>query len=114
MKFVVKKIEWHILHIARQLVCHTGPLLLLLKLSTGGTLKTLDDQDEESLQGKWCPLEDVKPENPDLPLRATDILALLDAAVKYRESKEKPHPVLPVLNPHKKLLLRTVFVSHDG
>ena len=89
-------------------------LLLRLKLSTGGTLKTLDDQDEESLQGKWCPLEDVKPENPDLPLRATDILALLDTAVKYRESKEKPHPVLPVLNPHKKLLLRTVFVSHDG
>ncbi len=76
-------------------------------------MKTLDDQDEESLQGKWCPLEDVRPGNPDLPLRAADIFALLDSAVHLKEAEVKPHPVLPVLNAHTKLLLRCVFTSQD-
>ena len=86
----------------------------MIEYPTGGTLKTLEDKDEESLQGKWCPLDDVKRENPDLPLRATDILALLDTTIKYKQEDPKPHPVLPVLNPHNKLLLRSVFISHDG
>jgi len=38
-------------------------------LFQGGTLKTLKEQDAESLQAKWCVANSITRHNPQLPLR---------------------------------------------
>ncbi|XP_043359166.1 8-oxo-dGDP phosphatase NUDT18 isoform X3 [Dermochelys coriacea] len=53
----------------------------------GGTLKAPHDADAESLQARWWDRE-----SPALPLRARDILPLMDLAVRYRDSPS--HPVI--------------------
>uniref|UniRef100_A0A8B9R3L8 Nudix hydrolase 18 n=1 Tax=Anas platyrhynchos TaxID=8839 RepID=A0A8B9R3L8_ANAPL len=80
-----------------------GPAWLrfvFLARPTGGTLKTLEDADAESLQAKWWggPLD-------PLPLRAPDILPLLDLASRYRRSPPHP-PTLPQELPCAHLCLR--------
>ncbi|KAK9970301.1 hypothetical protein ABG768_026251 [Culter alburnus] len=55
---------------------------------TGGTLKTTAEADAESLQAQWWDRESP------LPLRARDILPLIDAGIKYRQN-----PWFPVLQP---------------
>lgn len=56
---------------------------------TGGSIKTTAEADSESLQAQWW--DRVSP----LPLRAKDILHLIEAGVKYKESPWFPH-TLPV------------------
>ncbi|XP_053124930.1 8-oxo-dGDP phosphatase NUDT18 [Hemicordylus capensis] len=56
---------------------------------TGGTLKTLQEADAESLQARWWDRE-----SPALPLRAQDIVPLMDLALQYRASPAHP-PTLP-------------------
>lgn len=77
---------------------HTG--VTSVSPPTGGTLKTLEDADAESLQAKWWggPLD-------PLPLRAPDILPLLDLASRYRRSPPHP-PTLPQELPCAHLCLR--------
>ncbi|MGH0142434.1 UNVERIFIED_CONTAM: hypothetical protein FKN15_076208 [Acipenser sinensis] len=55
----------------------------------GGSIKTTAEADSESLQAQWW--DRVYP----LPLRAKDILHLIEAGVKYKESPWFPH-TLPV------------------
>uniref|UniRef100_K7FIN3 Nudix hydrolase 18 n=1 Tax=Pelodiscus sinensis TaxID=13735 RepID=K7FIN3_PELSI len=50
-----------------------------------GTLKTPQDADAESLQARWWDRE-----SPALPLRARDILPLMDLAMRYRDSPSHP------------------------
>ncbi|XP_053874079.1 8-oxo-dGDP phosphatase NUDT18 isoform X2 [Malaclemys terrapin pileata] len=50
-----------------------------------GTLKAPQDADAESLQARWWDRE-----SPALPLRARDILPLMDLAVRYRDSPSHP------------------------
>ncbi|KAL0276107.1 UNVERIFIED_CONTAM: hypothetical protein PYX00_003758 [Menopon gallinae] len=72
----------------------------------GGSLKTPAQADAESLQAKW--VEDVQ----ELSLRAKDVLEIIEKARTYHKTrgKEPWHDnILPVLKPHKKLLLRLVI-----
>ncbi|CAM4714463.1 unnamed protein product [Leuciscus chuanchicus] len=55
---------------------------------TGGSLKTTAEADAESLQAQWWDRESP------LPLRARDILPLIDAGIKYRQN-----PWFPALQP---------------
>ncbi|XP_032681007.1 8-oxo-dGDP phosphatase NUDT18 isoform X1 [Odontomachus brunneus] len=73
----------------------------------GGTLKTPDQANEESLQACW-----VRNIN-DLPLRSNDIIYLLDRGKSYVLNKTVPqHPqLMPVIKSHAKLLLRLTVTS---
>ncbi|XP_003229307.4 8-oxo-dGDP phosphatase NUDT18 [Anolis carolinensis] len=62
---------------------------VFLAQPTGGTLKTLQEADGESLQAQWW---DRK--TPALKLRARDILPLMELALQYKASPGHP-PVLP-------------------
>ncbi|XP_028659158.1 8-oxo-dGDP phosphatase NUDT18 [Erpetoichthys calabaricus] len=55
---------------------------------TGGSMKTLENSDSESLQAQWW--DRISP----LSLRAKDILPLIDSGVKYKEKPWFP-PTLP-------------------
>ncbi|NWW97580.1 NUD18 phosphatase, partial [Caloenas nicobarica] len=77
---------------------------------TGGTLKTLEEADAESLQATWWPGDPRV-----LPLRAPDILPLLDLAARYRRSPPHP-PTLPRDLPCAPLCLRLLvaFTNDTG
>ncbi|NXD72312.1 NUD18 phosphatase, partial [Eolophus roseicapillus] len=70
---------------------------------TGGTLKTLAEADAESLQAAWWAGDPRA-----LPLRAPDILPLLDLAARYRRSPPHP-PTLPQELPCALLCLRLLI-----
>lgn len=69
----------------------------------GGTLKTPALADSESLQAKWVA-------NPSqMSLRANDILPVIERGLAFHTESEPQHAYsLPILEPHKKLLLRLV------
>ncbi|XP_018799054.1 PREDICTED: 8-oxo-dGDP phosphatase NUDT18 [Bactrocera latifrons] len=77
---------------------------------TGGQLKTPAQADNESLQAKWIG------RLSELPLRANDILNLIDIGRSYNERNSSPqapsyHPdVLPTKYSHHKNYLRVVAV----
>ncbi|NWQ84425.1 NUD18 phosphatase, partial [Columbina picui] len=77
---------------------------------TGGTLKTPEEADAESLQATWWPGDPRA-----LPLRAPDILPLLDLASRYRRSPPHP-PTLPRDLPCAPLCLRLLvaFANDTG
>ncbi|KAF1433975.1 8-oxo-dGDP phosphatase NUDT18, partial [Spheniscus magellanicus] len=77
---------------------------------TGGTLKTLEEADAESLQAAWWAGDPSA-----LPLRAPDILPLLDLAARYRLSPPHP-PTLPQELPCALLCLRLLvaFANDAG
>ncbi|XP_042657481.1 8-oxo-dGDP phosphatase NUDT18 [Tyto alba] len=77
---------------------------------TGGTLKTLEEADAESLQATWWAGDPRA-----LPLRAPDILPLLDLAARYRRSPPHP-PTLPQELPCTPLCLRLLvaFANDAG
>lgn len=70
----------------------------------GGTLKTVDQADEESLQARW--VQDVE----SLALRSNDIVPLIQKCREYvREGNGLWHDeLMPVSNPLNKLYLRIV------
>ncbi|XP_064031524.1 8-oxo-dGDP phosphatase NUDT18 [Pogoniulus pusillus] len=70
---------------------------------TGGTLKTLDAADADSLQATWWAGDPRA-----LPLRAPDILPLLELAARYRRSPPHP-PALPQDLPCAHLCLRLLI-----
>ncbi|RMB90939.1 hypothetical protein DUI87_32537 [Hirundo rustica rustica] len=70
---------------------------------TGGTLKTLEAADAESLQATWWPGDPRS-----LPLRSPDILPVLDLAARYRRSPAHP-PTLPRELPCSALCLRLLL-----
>lgn len=71
---------------------------------TGGTLKTPDQADGESLQACW--VKNVS----DLSLRSSDILPLIQRGRDYASGVNSPwhSPVLPVNKPRAKLYLRLI------
>ncbi|NWR93361.1 NUD18 phosphatase, partial [Furnarius figulus] len=70
---------------------------------SGGTLKTLEEADAESLQATWW-----SGDPRELPLRSLDILPLLDLATHYRQSPPHP-PTLPRELPCAPLCLRLLL-----
>ncbi|NWI54301.1 NUD18 phosphatase, partial [Calyptomena viridis] len=70
---------------------------------TGGTLKTLEEADAESLQATWW-----SGDPRALPLRSLDILPVLDLATRYRRSPPHP-PTLPRELPCAPLCLRLLL-----
>ncbi|NXK89004.1 NUD18 phosphatase, partial [Formicarius rufipectus] len=69
----------------------------------GGTLKTLEEADAESLQATWW-----SGDPRALPLRSLDILPVLDLATRYRQSPPHP-PTLPRELPCARLCLRLLL-----
>ncbi|NXL65834.1 NUD18 phosphatase, partial [Chordeiles acutipennis] len=83
---------------------------VFLARPTGGTLKTLEEADAESLQAVWW-----SGDPRALPLRALDILPLLELASHYRRSPPHP-PTLPQQLPCASLCLRLLltFANDTG
>ncbi|KAJ8285888.1 hypothetical protein GJAV_G00032110 [Gymnothorax javanicus] len=69
---------------------------------TGGDMKTEEQADAESLQARWWDRESP------LPLRARDILCLIEAGLRYREKPGFPL-VLPVEMPCPIVCLRPLL-----
>ncbi|XP_060107436.1 8-oxo-dGDP phosphatase NUDT18 [Heteronotia binoei] len=81
---------------------------IFLARPTGGTLKSLQDADEESLQARWW---DRK--SPSLPLRARDIVPFMDLALQYQANP--CHPLLlPVELPCAVICQRLLAVFTDS
>lgn len=78
--------------------------------SLGGTLKTLQVADAESLQAQWW-----NRESPALLLRAHDMVALMEHAVSYR-AKPSHLPLLPAELPCTFICQRLLvaFISFSG
>ncbi|XP_048368007.1 8-oxo-dGDP phosphatase NUDT18 [Sphaerodactylus townsendi] len=90
-----------------------GPTWLrfvFLARPTGGTLKSLQEADEESLQAQWW---DQK--SPALQLRSRDIVPLMDLALQYQANSSHP-PTLPAELPCAVICQRflAVFTDNNG
>ncbi|XP_026540575.1 8-oxo-dGDP phosphatase NUDT18 [Notechis scutatus] len=81
---------------------------VFLARPTGGTLKSLQQADAESLQARWWDRE-----SPALPLRSRDILPLMDLALQYRAGPRHP-PVLPVELPCASVCQRFLLAFTGG
>lgn len=88
LTLLVFKYFWLILSRCCYLLINRKKSLFFLIVSPGGSLKTTAEADAESLQAQWWDRESP------LPLRARDILPLIDAGIKYRQN-----PWFPVLQP---------------
>ena len=75
---------------------------------TGGSLKTLDQADRESMQANWW-TADVDKLQKEIPLRARDMLFLINAGRQWYESK--PFHSMPVDVAHVSSSLRLVLVN---
>uniref|UniRef100_T1H691 Nudix hydrolase domain-containing protein n=1 Tax=Megaselia scalaris TaxID=36166 RepID=T1H691_MEGSC len=73
----------------------------------GGTLKTPDQADRESMQAKW--IGDLN----ELTLRANDIINVIEIARSYKNKGENPWhaDILPIRFSHHKSFLRVVAVA---
>lgn len=71
----------------------------------GGSLKTLEQANEESLQAQW--VNNIQ----DLELRSNDVLSLIERGKSYILSKNIPQhpPLMPVTKSLSKLLLQLVI-----
>ncbi|XP_041460325.1 8-oxo-dGDP phosphatase NUDT18-like [Lytechinus variegatus] len=74
----------------------------------GGSLKTEKEADSESLQARWCSMNDLA----NLRLRARDILPVIDRTrLYYQTSPTERHPtIMPDHNPHKHMCMRIILV----
>ncbi|XP_063167400.1 8-oxo-dGDP phosphatase NUDT18 [Candoia aspera] len=81
---------------------------VFLARPTGGTLKSLQQADMESLQALWWDRE-----TPTLSLRSRDILPLMDLALQYNASPHHP-PVLPAELPCASVCQRFLLVFAGG
>ncbi|CAH1709126.1 8-oxo-dGDP phosphatase NUDT18 [Aphis gossypii] len=80
----------------------------------GGCLKTPAQADSESLQAKW--IKNIS----EVTLRSNDIIPLIEcgrafhnAAKKNKIQNDWHHNLLPVIKPHKKLLLRLLICARQ-
>lgn len=89
----------------------------MLARTTGGTLKTPAMADKESLEARWLSWDEIKDRayrGPSESLRATDILPLIEIALKHREAEQKHTDLSPLLSSHKQLLLNSLIVHCDA
>ena len=75
---------------------------------TGGSLRTLDQADSETMQANWWPAN-IEKLQKEVPLRARDMLSLINAGRQWYESK--PFHSMPVDSPHVSSSLRLVLVN---
>ena len=75
---------------------------------TGGSLRTLDQADSETMQANWWPA-DIEKLQKEVPLRAGDMLDLIDTGKQWYE--QKPFHSLPVDVAHVSSSLRLVLVN---
>ena len=83
----------------------------LLGHVTGGSLRTLDQADDETMQANWWPADTDKLQK-EIPLRARDMLSLINAGKQWYKSK--PFHSLPVDIAHVSSSLRLVLVNCGG
>lgn len=79
-------------------------------LITGGKLKSLKEQDEESMEAGWFTSQEVF---TSLLLRARDICPLINAGLKWYETKEG-NPIcrlMPSKKPHSCIIVRLLVVK---
>ncbi|XP_031564490.1 8-oxo-dGDP phosphatase NUDT18-like [Actinia tenebrosa] len=81
---------------------------------TGGKLKTIKDEDKESMEAGWFEPQEVF--SRSLPLRAPDIIPHIKSTLKWKEMKERDpiYTSLPVPLPHERIKIQVVLVSCDG
>ena len=75
---------------------------------TGGSLRTLDQADSETMQANWWPADTDKLQK-EAPLRARDMLSLINAGRQWYE--RKPFHSLPADVAHVSSSLRLVVVN---
>lgn len=77
---------------------------------TGGKIKTLQEQDSESMEAGWFTAKEVF---DSLTLRGTDICSLIDSALKWYVTKQDRSicKLLPVKKPHKHIIVRLAAVK---
>lgn len=95
--------------IGLQTSCSVWYRFLYVGKAVGGKLKTLAEQDSESLQANWFTLEQI--EKGLIELRAKDILKPIRLAYEYiKASPDNRHPCSSILiQPHRHMIHRSVI-----
>ncbi|GFS08966.1 8-oxo-dGDP phosphatase NUDT18-like [Elysia marginata] len=83
-------------------------------IKEGTKLKTLEEQDSESLQAKMFTLDELQKSRH--MIRAPDIFKLIDAAKKYwkTDAASRRPSCFPVVSPHMRLLHRVVVTDRSN
>ena len=92
------------------LVTHTAYRVLLAGHVTGGTLKTPDKADKESVQAEWFPND----EKSFPPLRAPDIIKLIQLASKWYAGGSSVNRRLTAHTGHVSTTTRLIAVHVDN
>lgn len=100
------------------LVSIEGPTLDWIRFTftgkiTGGKVKTIEQQDKESLEAGWYSAEGVL--EGSLPLRANDICPLIKYTIAWNKSK-KTDPIfsiVPRLIPHSRNRIQLILISQE-
>lgn len=80
---------------------------------TGGKLKTPDEEDKESIQAQWLPVNPK--ELRKNPIRASDCFPLIDLAQKwFKEEPANKCDQVTLHVPHKSSSMSMVLIRHDG
>ena len=77
---------------------------------TGGKLKSLEEEDSESMEAGWFTPSELF---SSLALRSLDVRPLIDAGIKWYETRQQ-NPIcrsLPVKKSHKNIIFRLVVVK---
>ena len=96
--------------VAVELSNHQWVRFTLVGKITGGSLKTKDQADKESIQGAWLPADTTRL-TQEVKLRAPDIIKLIKIASKWYETR--PYICLPVPVGHVSSSLRLLLVHDD-
>lgn len=77
---------------------------------TGGKIKSLQEQDEESMEAGWFTPDEV---STSLIVRGQDVHPLISVGLKWYENHQKKAicRLMPVKNPHKHIIVRLVVVK---
>lgn len=93
-----------------------GPTLDWLRFNftgkiTGGKLKTVENQDKESMEAGWFPTDDVL--NNRLQLRAGDICKLIKWTKSWNDNKKSDpfFSVLPRQKPHCRITIKVILIA---
>jgi len=78
---------------------------------TGGNIKTPADADTESIQAQWLPAKEIRSNNLHLPIRAPDILPLIELGIKHRQAGPERCRIMPLNVAHSGISIRLVLTK---
>ncbi|XP_059152369.1 8-oxo-dGDP phosphatase NUDT18-like [Physella acuta] len=97
-----------------EILSHTWMRFTFTGKVTGGKLKTLKEQDEESMQAKYFSKEELLASSTNI--RHNDIYRLIELGRKFWATDLSGNSLhtLPAIVPHKHLIHRVIIIDHSN